>query len=73
MDHLWIVFMSASVVLQGLQNALPHYAPMFTAAEGACFQMACLFANPAAALEALKNVSFARPTAPTPAVPHTVG
>lgn len=70
MDYLWIGFMSAAVVLQAAGNALPHYAPAINAASAAAFQLACLFANPAAALAALKNMS---PRSAPPAAPAAAG
>ena len=36
MDSLWMVFMSASVVLKGLQGAFPHAAHTLSASLPAC-------------------------------------
>jgi hypothetical protein len=65
MDSLWMVFMSAAVVLKGLQGCFPHAAASLGATGDTAFQLACLFANPAGTLAALKGVSFfgARPQA----------
>jgi hypothetical protein len=66
MDTLWMIFMSVSIVLKGATNAFPHAAPVLGAAGDTAFSLACLFANPQAALAALKGVgvSLIKPAQP---------